>query len=939
VSAAAPVAAPAPPPVRVRLLDRMGAATLRVPGDAASPPAATTAHALDFDARAPERIWLGRVEDRRVSWSTDDAGVRVDPAGGLAGAGLVIGPNVPADSRAAFVLPGAPLARVRVSGRVRLEHNPMAGEASSREVLRVIETDEEPSEEPRLSRTTRGAFGASHRVSRTLDPGGWDRFEATFLSRADTQALVIELLHPSAAAETLTRFDDLSLETTPLTPAEIFAGIRADHRPRDGSDTPWRLRVELPAEPGAALEARDCVLLPPPGELALPLELPAAETGPRLVFAYGMAPEAQRVPGDGARIAVCFREPAGDTPLAAFELDPKNERTHRAWLHAEVDLAPVAGRSGALVFATSDVGTEPPDALDAVLIATPRIEPTRNAPAGTNVLLIGIDTLRPDRMSVFGYGRPTTPHLERLAARGVRFTHARAQAPWTLPAFSSIMTSLYPSSHGAGRGGHDEWTPIDPTTTALAEVLARNGWRTQGIVANGLISPEYGLDQGFEAYRWGWAFESAGEDADAVARFVASSTQTPWFLFWHIMEPHLPYNSASEVRARFAEAGYDGRFSGGQVPFQVLDPRPGRRWFTHEGPPPAPELSDADRRFVNDAYDAEIAETDAAIGRVLAALEESGQLERTIVALIADHGEGLGDHDHYHHGYTLFEDQVRVPMLVVVPGGPAGVTIERAVAAIDLAPTLLGALGLPQPASFRGVDLLADEKDGASEQPYFIEYPTYDSSAQKAWVLGRFKYLHDPVFHTEALYDLAADPRERTDVAAEHPELVARARAELAEFRWSELQPGRFHLRVQARAGARLRLVAGIDDLFDANFACRPPPPERDFEMDLERRRLVLDTTLAKERLELVFWGRGAVLDLTLELDGRPAAIALAGEEPAPAPVRFATADLPERLGADLGWPPPGQALLWLEAGAENVQPVVPTPEELERLRELGYVR
>ena len=102
-----------------------------------------------------------------------------------------------------------------------------------------------------------------------------------------------------------------------------------------------------------------------------------------------------------------------------------------------------------------------------------------------------------------------------LADAGVRFTNTRSQAPWTLPSFSSTLTSLYPSAHGAGRGGHDEWEPIDPNTLSLAEVLTRNGWETAGIVANGLISPRYGLDQGYAMYRAAWAMESLKVSAGA----------------------------------------------------------------------------------------------------------------------------------------------------------------------------------------------------------------------------------------------------------------------------------------------------------------------------------------------------------------------------------------------------------------------------------------
>jgi len=670
--------------------------------------------------------------------------------------------------------------------------------------------------------------------------------------------------------------------------------------------------------------------------------VPSAESAPLLRFHAGMSVEGGDGDDGGARLSVAFRgEDGAEVPLGTVTADRRDRRA-RGWIETRVDLTPLAGRSGRLVFAAHDLGGEP-EPLDTLLLATPRIEPSSEVPKAFNVLLIGVDTLRADRTSAFGYQRPTTPRLAALADEGVRFTNTRSQAPWTLPSFSTALTSLYPSVHGAGRGGHDEWTPIDPTTTALAEVLARVGYQTQGIVANGLISPQYGLDQGFEAYAWGWAMESVQRDVPRVVEFIETHRTTPWMLFWHIMDPHLPYSTEDGYRAAFTDPAYDGRFAtrtGAYVPFEVLDPRPGRRWYTYEGPPPAPDLEPEDRAFVSDYYDAEVAEVDAALGRVLDALKASEQWPRTVVAFVADHGEGLLDHAHYHHGYTLFDDQVHVPLVLRVPGAHQGRVIERPVGSIDLAPTLLGALGLAAPSFFQGVDRLAE--DAPQGDGIFLEYPTYDSSAQKAWVKGRFKYLHDPVFHTSALYDTVADPLERTDVAAEHPEVVAEARAALDDFRWRNLQKGRYHLRVRGEHGTPVVVTLAIDDLFDANFATLPAVDEHAFRLDLERRNLILETTLDAGRLELVFWGRGTRLSVDVTLGGKRPADGLAlgtEEEAAKLPASLQPGSIPEASGEAVGWQGVGSAALWLEGGVDQPLPVVLSPAEIEVLRELGYAR
>jgi hypothetical protein len=278
-------------------------------------------------------------------------------------------------------------------------------------------------------------------------------------------------------------------------------------------------------------------------------------------------------------------------------------------------------------------------------------------------------------------------------------------------------------------------------------------------------------------------------------------------------------------------------------------------------------------------------------------------------------------------------------MLLRIPGAHVGRVIDRPVAAIDLAPTLLGALGIPIPDAFQGVDRLA--ADAPTDDHFFIEYPTYDSSAQKGWVEGRFKYLHDPVFHTEELYDTVADPGELTNVVGDHPDVVARARKALDAFRVHHVDRGRFHLRVRGKAGQRLTVKVTTDDLFDANFVAQPALDERCFTMDLDRTWLALDATLSDGRQELVFWCRGDQLQLEVALDGAPLAGLEVGEGRAPLklPASLARRDIETRKGEDSVWPRERRGMLWLEAGAGNALPVVNTPEELERLKALGYSR
>lgn len=934
-------------PRRIRLFDLMDRATFESRPTPSPMAAQETVVEFDFDTRSPEHMWLAIGEGASPVRSPAANEISVNKGRGVGGAALSIGPLAAGTAGSAVVVvPAHGFALYEITGRTKLESNSQGGAVSTREALRVLELDsdvEDPTTVPSALR--RLAF--THRVSRRIDSSGWDSFSFTFVSRAATRALELQLRHQDdGSGASVTRFDDVTVRSKVLVDADLWEHLRTVYKPRDGQEatTPWRIRAALPRGSVQEDEVRDAILLPPPSRLCFPVSLPPRETEPQLRLQYGMLPEAFSAPGDGARIIVRFRSDAGETTIVGVvEFDPKRNDADRTWLSAEFDLTALGGRSGILSFESLDADGTERDSFDAVVLSTPRIEPRKEPASVRNVLLIGVDTLRADRLSALGYHRPTTPHLERLAAAGIRFRNVRSQAPWTLPSFASILTSRYPSAHGAGRGGQKEWTAIDPGTSSIAELLARAGYETQGVVANRLLSPKYGLDQGFEGYRSRRTFESADADADTVCEFVESHRTTPWLFFWHIMDPHLPYSTEARFHDAFTDKDYVGRFSARKsVPFEALvgHQREGRN--AYEGPPPLPDLSPADQRYVSDAYDAEIAETDAAIGRVLDALIASGQWENTIIGFVADHGEGLNDHDHYHHGYTLYDDQVRIPMLLRIPGRHEGRVVDTAVASIDLMPTIFGALEMEPPAEFQGRDLAAD--GFAKQRPYFIECPTYDSSAQKAWVDGSFKYVHDPVFRTQALFDLANDPGETTDVSANHKNVVARAQTDLAEFRWQQLQRGRFHLRVVGRKGQRLTVSIRTDDVFDANFAARPATPDGDVRLDLARENLILDTSLVSERLELVFWCRGRRLDLDVRLDG----MALEGgvllgntERPQPLPTALSL-DLDEvpSLDADSAQAPMrGQARLWIDAGSTSRLPEVPSPEEMEILKQLGYAR
>ena len=294
------------------------------------------------------------------------------------------------------------------------------------------------------------------------------------------------------------------------------------------------------------------------------------------------------------------------------------------------------------------------------------------------MLIVTVDTLRADRLSAYGYRRPTSPNIDRLLAGGVRFTQARTVEPLTNPALCSMFTSLYPHEHGATRNG----LKLRPGLPSAARSLARRGYRTAAFVGNWTLKDRIsGLGDHFQRYdevfsrkRWLGLFKGEATAEDLTAGALAwledhQATERRPFLLWvHYVEPHAPYRLQEELAPGLGIA------TGGEVSRQ-------------------------------DRYDTEIAFTDLHVGRLLAAVEGNPALkESTLIVFSADHGESLGEHSDWGHGRNLYEPALHIPLGFTWAGRIAPGTVSAAALNIDIAPTVLGLAGLPVPETFRGFD-------------------------------------------------------------------------------------------------------------------------------------------------------------------------------------------------------------------------------------------
>lgn len=415
---------------------------------------------------------------------------------------------------------------------------------------------------------------------------------------------------------------------------------------------------------------------------------------------------------------------------------------------------------------------------------------TSNAPNAPNVVLLVLDTVRADRLSLYGYGRDTTPNLSRLARRGVRFEHARSTAPWTLPSHCTMMTGLYPHQFSAGLHG-----PLDDANPTLAEFLAGNGYATAGFVANTTYcGGETGLSRGFAHYEdhdlspWGILCSTAlgkrviahavglvrdplGENGKADMRkdaarinrdmlaWIDRQGDRPFFVFANYFDAHNPYLPPASFQRHFGvkpETSAD---------FTTLD-----RWFILD----KKSLTPRDVRLVNDAYDDCIASLDEQLGRLFDALDQRGRLDDTLVIVTADHGEHFGEHELYGHASSLYDQEIHVPLLAVLPGGAhAGRSVAAPVSLRDLPATVVDLLGLGRTSPFPGGSL-ARFLDPAAETDEGPSLAEVDAPVKAAPNQGRSPVFRGPMkalaFGSEVyirngdgveeVFDVAVDPSQ-----------------------------------------------------------------------------------------------------------------------------------------------------------------------------------
>jgi len=360
--------------------------------------------------------------------------------------------------------------------------------------------------------------------------------------------------------------------------------------------------------------------------------------------------------------------------------------------------------------------------------------PYKQAP----IILISVDTLRSDRLPAYGYGNVKTPAIDAFRQEAVLFERAYSHVPLTLPSHSTILSGRLPGEHGVR--DNSGYLFDAKRTPYLPKILKEAGYKTGAAVSTFVLRAETGLADGFDFYEadidvratesLGNSQRSGRETARVAEEWVKSVSSEPFFLFFHIYEPHTPY---------------------------------------------APEPAFAS---YPDPYDGEVATADAIVGELLEALKAQGVYDKAIVLLLSDHGEGLRDHGEQEHGIFLYREALQVPLMLKLPKGERGGTTVKAPAQLlDVFPTLLKLAGLPVPQGTPGVSLLTLDSSEAPQRTLFAEtfYPRLHLGWSELFsaIRGSSHYIEAP---QPELFDLAADPAEKTNV-------LSRERRTYAELR------------------------------------------------------------------------------------------------------------------------------------------------------------
>ncbi|MFZ1947246.1 MAG: sulfatase, partial [bacterium] len=574
----------------------------------------------------------------------------------------------------------------------------------------------------------------------------------------------------------------------------------------------------------------------------------------------------------------------------------------------------------------------------------------------TNVIVIGIDTLRPDHLGCYGYARSTSPAIDRLAAGGTQFLNTVSQSSWTLPSFASFFTSLYPHQHGVT----SSMSKIRDTFPTMATILKEHGYATGALINSGVLSPELGLSRGFDHYDLaGPKPRLADRTTEQGLEWIDDHKRGPFLLFLHYFDPHETYSPPAPYDTLF-DPGYTGRL--------------GRAFVLHDAFPEVigadysqlAAATDEDWNHIRALYDGEIAFTDKAVGSLLRGLEERGLSKRTLIVLMGDHGEEFYEHGGIGHGHSMFGEVLRVPLIFSCPGAvPKGRRIAQQVRLIDVMPTVLDLVGVKTNARFEGASLLplvtgrgqAASTEGALFPPSLAFSEGTLHRTPKASITGfPWKIICELEANRDLFFNTERDPGEHTNLAADRSdayrslsELLLKTLFALSDSWYVEMSRGesdhRFDLDIRA---AEDNLVGFIHLHRFLDSSDRLVPAGAIEPVEDSGVRLAFEGLTPEGPLTLAFKIHAPpalAVKFDLRIDGKPAPErTFLGEAVTPTrnnPFLIGSGRLGKRAwGQPRTRPTAPYFLVWRAEGRQAAQTAAPLTEDTKReLRALGYIQ
>jgi arylsulfatase A-like enzyme len=508
-------------------------------------------------------------------------------------------------------------------------------------------------------------------------------------------------------------------------------------------------------------DTRRALTPPLPSRLTFAVNIPPEAA---LDFSFAVATEGTPERWPAVRFRVALNDGGGEKTVfqETAELSQRNR-----WLDRTLDLVGWEGREARILF---EIAIEDsPDSPDSevtlgpyyVMWGNPILYSREHRRARPQVILISVDCLRADHMKLYGYERDTTPHLDSFSMDSVVFEAASSASSWTLPAHMSMLTGLTPSFHAVSRE-----RKLATSIAYLPQILSAAGYESDGVVSGAYLSPSFGFERGFHNYRV-LSEPRAGEVVDETLGLLARTEGRDFFFFVHLFDPHWRYLPPEDFVERFGPRPpeLDALLN------KVIDRQP----------PAGPE----DIERLKNLYDGEVSHVDRELGRLLDGLRARGLYDDALIIVTSDHGEAFYEHGHWQHSETLYQEMIRVPLIVKWPIDTVArsARITEPVSLVDIFPTILEAAHVPSGDSqgqslARYLETTQQARSGITVSEV-IWWSSEETGKKIAMRSRDLKYIAtfrgEPgddlaigEMVQEELYDLTADPEEKNNLETSH---------------------------------------------------------------------------------------------------------------------------------------------------------------------------